>query len=37
MLKSGNKVIGEADKNNLPVRLLLSPSLDPEVEYIVKV
>ena len=32
MLKSGNKVIGEADEDDLPVRLLLSPSLDPEVE-----
>src|SRR5262249_29472601 len=35
MLKSRNEVIGKANEDNLPARLLPSPLLDPEVEYIV--
>src|SRR4029077_12472339 len=37
MLESRHEVIGKADEDYLPARLLLSPSLDPEVEYIVGV
>src|SRR5258708_27361833 len=37
MLESGNEVIGKTDENHFSVRLLLSPLLDPEVEYIVQV
>jgi hypothetical protein len=34
MLKSCHEVIGKADEDYLPARLLLPPSLDPEVEWV---
>src|SRR5215472_15558295 len=37
VLESGNEVIGKTHKDDVPVRLLLSPSLDPEVENIVEI
>jgi hypothetical protein len=37
MLKSCHEVIGETGEDYLPARLLLPPSLDPEVENIVEV
>jgi hypothetical protein len=37
MLESGNEVIGKTDENHFSVRLLLSPLLDPEIEYVVQV
>ena len=37
MLESGHEVIGEADEDHLPMRLLLPPLLDPEVECVMKV
>src|SRR5580700_5958735 len=37
MLKSRNKVIGKTHEDYLPARWLPSPSLDPEVEYVVQV
>src|SRR5262249_55320521 len=37
MLKARNEVIGKTDEDNFSVRLLLSPSLDPEVENIVEI
>jgi hypothetical protein len=37
MLESRNKIISEANEDYISVRLLLSPSLDPEIEYIIEV
>ena len=37
MLEARNEVISKTDEDHLSVRLLLSPSLDPEVEYIVQI
>src|SRR4029077_21248110 len=37
MLEPRHEVIGKADEDYLPARLLLSPSLDPEVENIVEI
>ena len=37
MLESRDEVIGKTDEDYFPVRLLLSPSLDPEVENIVEI
>jgi hypothetical protein len=37
MLESRNKIIGEANEDYSSVRLLLSPLLDPEIEYIIEV
>jgi hypothetical protein len=37
MLKSRNKVVGKTHEDHLPARLLLSPLLDPEVEYVVQI
>src|SRR5580704_9926495 len=36
-LESGHEVVGKANEDYLPVRLLLSPLLDPEVEYVVQI
>ena len=37
MLKSGDEIVGVADNNHVTARDFLSPYLDPQVEYIVKV
>jgi hypothetical protein len=37
MLKSRHEVIGETEEDYLPARLLPSPLLDPEVEYVVQI
>src|SRR5580692_1361388 len=36
-LESGHEVVGKTDEDYLPVRLLLSPLLNPEVEYVVQI
>src|SRR6266545_1673579 len=37
MLESHDEVIGEAHDHDVPVRLLLSPPLDPEIEHVVQI
>src|SRR5580693_2269809 len=37
MLESGHEVVGKTDEDYLPARLLSSPLLDPEVEYVVQI
>ena len=36
MLKSHNEVIRKTNENHFSARLLLSPLLSPEIEYVVK-
>ena len=37
MLEPNDEVVGKAHDDHVPARLLLSPSLDPQVEYVVQV
>ena len=37
VLESGDEIVGVADHNHVALRDFLSPYLDPQVEYIVKV